>query len=43
MDPVLKRQWLRVLPHLKPADLDRLEGILAQGAEVTAGEPGPRD
>jgi len=32
MDPVLKRQWLRILPHLKPADLARLESILADEA-----------
>jgi hypothetical protein len=31
LDPVLRRQWLRVLPHLKLADLARLEAILADG------------
>ena len=28
LDPVLKRQWLRLLPHLAPADRARLREIL---------------
>jgi hypothetical protein len=36
LDPMLKRQWLRVLPHLKPADQARLRTILA-------GEPPDRE
>ena len=33
LDPVLKRQWLRLLPHLAPADRVRLREILELEAE----------
>lgn len=35
LDPVLKRRWLRLLPHLSPLDRARLHEILAleTGAE----------
>jgi hypothetical protein len=28
LDPVVKRQWLQVLPHLSPLDRERLYDIL---------------
>ena len=28
LDPVMKRHWLRVLPHLAPRERERLEEIL---------------
>ena len=28
LNPLLKEQWLRLLPHLRPADRSRLEAIL---------------
>jgi hypothetical protein len=36
LDAVLKRQWLRVLPHLKSQDLARLRSILAEDPELSA-------
>jgi hypothetical protein len=35
-----KREWLRVLPHLKPADRERLRLILAETPD-TAGVGAP--
>jgi hypothetical protein len=41
LDPVAKRQWLRVLPHLTPPDRARLEGILALERSGSAPPAGP--
>lgn len=40
LDPLLKRQWLRVLSHLSPADRTRLREILA--SDQAAADSGPR-
>ena len=41
MDPVLKRQWLRLLPHISLADRTRLLEILdlERAARQTSPEP----
>jgi hypothetical protein len=39
LDPLLKRQWLRVVDHLTPADRERLRGILLAEQAKSNGEP----
>jgi hypothetical protein len=39
LDPVMKRHWLRVLPHLAPRERARLEEILRPPAPT--GHAGP--
>ncbi len=39
LDPLLKRQWLGVLPHLKAADHARLRAILEEGNASAAPKP----
>ena len=41
LDPLLKRQWLRIIEHLTPADRERLREILRseQPAEPESARP----
>lgn len=44
LEPALKRQWLRVLPHLAPEHLAKLQEVLRETPPEGSGEitPGPR-
>ncbi len=42
LEPGLKRQWLRVLPHLGPRDRERLRAILAGQEPTPSGNDGGR-
>jgi hypothetical protein len=40
LDPALKRQWLRVLPHLAPRERERLRAILTISPPTAPGHDG---